>query len=52
MNNPAEPTPKKPYEDLINRELDTDEIAQLDHNLVRFVELLIKLDKQQKQAKS
>lgn len=46
----SKPAPK-PYETLIDRTLSEDEAKQLDHNLIRFVELLIKLDKQQKQAK-
>ena len=41
----------KPYKGLIDRNLTDEEVKQLDHNLIRFVELLIKLDKQQKQAK-
>ena len=51
MSRPHSPTNQKPYEEVVNKELTADEIAQLDHNLVRFIELLIKLDKQQKQAK-
>lgn len=51
MSKPNSPTDQKPYEAVVNKELTADEIAQLDHNLVRFIELLIKLDKQQKQAK-
>lgn len=47
MNKPQ----SKPYETLVNRELSEEETKQLDHNLIRFVELLIKLDNQQKQAK-
>ncbi len=47
MNKPL----PKPYATLISEELSEEQIKQLDHNLIRFVELLIKLDKQQKQSK-
>lgn len=39
----------KPYEGLVDEELTPEQIAQRDHNLVRFVEFLIKLDKQKQQ---
>ena len=49
MNKPQ--SQPKPYETMIDHELTKEQIKQLDHNLIRFVELLIKLDKQQEQAK-
>lgn len=39
----------KPYEGLVDEELTPEQVAQRDHNLVRFVEFLIKLDKQKQQ---
>lgn len=39
----------KPYEGLVDEELTPEQVAQRDYNLVRFVEFLIKLDKQKQQ---
>jgi len=52
MNKKPVPEKQKPYAQLINKKLSDKQIAQLDHNIIRFVELLIKLDKQEKESKN
>ena len=44
-------TPQQaPYSTIVQGELSAEKILELDHNIVRFIELLIKLDKQMNNA--
>ena len=44
-------TPQQaPYSAIVKGELSTEKVLELDHNIVRFIELLIKLDKQMNDA--
>ena len=42
----------KPYESLASRKLSDTEIEEFDFSLVRVIELLIKLDRQQTESKT
>jgi len=42
----------KPYESLTSRKLSDTEIEEFDFSLVRVIELLIKLDRQQTESKT
>lgn len=39
---------QEPYSAIVKGELSPEKVLELDHNMVRFIELLIKLDKQMK----
>ena len=49
VNKKSSDQPQKPYLKY-GKDLSEDEIAKLDNNLISFIELLIKLDKQQKKT--
>lgn len=40
-----------PFEKLYKRELASDELAEIKHNFFGFMDLLIEIDKEQKQTK-